>query len=201
MLDFRVCLQPSDSQPSVDIPPIENNPPVKDCALVQERQEAYWYARRFGLSVEESEDCGSDFVLHCLTHSLSFDNAPAQRRAYAHNFACDAFRAKSRYTHAQTLSAVYLLKASDHSAIRSSPETALFQLAFWNLMRPALSSLPQALQTMLLDHYGEGWTAKELAEALGRTEGAVNQALLRARRRLYLLLEKASVSQEDLSHP
>jgi RNA polymerase sigma-70 factor, ECF subfamily len=68
------------------------------------------------------------------------------------------------------------------------------------LVQNALRLLPPRDADILALKYGEGWSARELAERLGVGVPAIETRLLRARRRLRAQLESLATDFEDPGH-
>jgi RNA polymerase sigma-70 factor (ECF subfamily) len=68
------------------------------------------------------------------------------------------------------------------------------------MVRDALRHLPPRDADLLALKYGEGWSARELAERLGVGVPAIEARLLRAKRRLRARLESLATDFEDPNH-
>jgi RNA polymerase sigma-70 factor (ECF subfamily) len=68
------------------------------------------------------------------------------------------------------------------------------------MVRDALGLLPPRDADLLALKYGEGWSARELAERLGVGVPAIEARLLRAKRRLRAQLESLATDFEDPNH-
>ncbi len=167
-------------------------------------QLVYYHARRFGLSVPEAEDCAMDFLRHLWTHDR-VSASIALRRCRAHDFACDTYRSNLRRIRRETL--LSEITRSDGAFLdidrpdpHLMPEEVLMRNTFWELLQPCIIALRTDYASLLLGHYVDGLTVRELAEATGRSVGAVEQSLVRALRNLRVLLARAGVEMKDLSY-
>lgn len=117
----------------------------------------------------------------------------------ARDFVYDMRRALLRRAkHETSVGGQEILRTWDVKDLHLRPEQTIMQQAFWNLSKPHLDVLSSETCRMLLGQCIQGRTVKELTKGSGRTEGTIEQALLRARRLLRSLLKRAGLAEAGL---
>ncbi len=177
-------------------------------------QQAYYYgrasARQYRLQEVEAEDCAATFVEKIYRYSANLAGSgsappasPAWMRRcalnHASNFARD-LRRRSQYE----LACGELSHGREHTAgdVRKgsqSPDAMLLRDEFWVTIRGALNSLTPEPRAMFVRHHIYGETVRQLALRFGRSDHAVEQALLRARRRVGAELARRGMDRGSLS--
>ncbi|MDR3621257.1 MAG: RNA polymerase sigma factor [Paludisphaera borealis] len=92
------------------------------------------------------------------------------------------------------------LRPAPNEAPGPSPLVWLLHDERREIVQNALRSLPPRDADLLALKYGEGWSARELAERLGVGIPAIETRLMRARRRLRAQLESLATDFKDPSH-
>lgn len=160
-------------------------------------------SRRAGLNAEDAEDCAAQFVERMLTASPPTSNAGAWLRRCARNHIVDYMRARGRrLTHEcrwpETISGSGQSVASDFPDGAPGADANLLRDEFWRCLMAALAQLDPVPQQIFLRHHLNGDSVDDLAAAFDRTPHAVDQTLLRARKRLRTVLERQGLTEAEL---
>jgi len=159
-------------------------------------------ARRYGLSPDDAEDCGMDFVLHCLLHgarrcgsnALGHCAEPRMRVCVRH-FVLNFMRARSRRLRFEAVGAspldVLTLGCNDPSAAdpRSGERAADLQRA--------VEALPTAMRALVVEHYINRASCSEIAQRRQCSVHAIEQGLYRSRSRLRQIHAANQASDSD----
>lgn len=161
------------------------------------------YGRRAGLDVEDAEDCAAQFVERMLMISPPASGAGMWLRRCARNHAIDCVRAqKRRLTHEccwpETVSDGGQPSAWDYPDGRRDVDADLMRDEFWQRLLVALAQLDLVPQQIFLRYHLDGDSVVRLAAAFNRTPHAVEQTLLRARKRLRAVLERQGLTEAEL---
>lgn len=136
-------------------------------------------------SPEEAEDLTEEVFLRCLRHLSSFNPAKASFKSWAfriaHNLLVDHLRKKGREVVSEGRE-----KAGEAPSVEEEAEAEERRKA----VREALRELPRRQRQVVTMKYFAGMSNAEVAEALGRSEGAVNALQHRALRKLGGILER-----------
>lgn len=137
-------------------------------------------------SREEAEDLAEEVFLRCLVNISRFDPRKASFKTWvfriAHNLLVDHERRRSRRSHVSLDEAV---------AAEGPPFTdGVEEEERRRILRHALQRIPAAQRQVLIMRYLLGMDNREVASALGKSEGAVNALRHRGLRALGALLEE-----------
>ena len=168
------------------------------------------YALRSGLTFQESEDCATEFLeaewkkaggLESLD-ALCRDS-PAFVRKCAADFVHDVARSEHRrLNHVSDWPQIKEengdTQAWEADAHQPESDSEMVQEAFWDLLLPFLEMLGQNPREYFLRHYVGGEAVVDIARTAGKAAHAVEQSLLRSRKKLRAELEKAGFSYSGL---
>ena len=169
-------------------------------------------AVRRGLSFEDAEDCGMEFVAHMLRDEgrpavlhagMQQSYSAAWLRRCAANFAHNARRASLRRGRRErpwpqiAPAEGSWPQAWDGPGGPATVEADLLRGEFWQRIHAATAQLPPAARDLFTRHFVELASVQELAAASGRTPNAVRQALWALRRRLRALLEAQGLNEAE----
>lgn len=187
--------------PFPSVTPLQS-PLFRDPLYGPDLSAAYAYARRFGLSPDDSEDCALAFLLFKLSRGKPFDQERALCNRCAHDFACDQWRSHQRRRRREVLTsdedAIDAPKARPLLAEMPTPEQEALHSVAWNLMQSLLLLLAPLPRQVFWRHHFEGEEIAVIALSLGKTACCIEQMLWRTRRRLRDLLRAAGMEAADL---
>ena len=129
----------------------------------------YAYVARRSGGREAAEDLTAEVFHHALAHLGRFEWRGVPFAAWLMQIARNA-----------SPTAGSASRASAASPPPSPPTTALAEADRRAVLAQLVGALPQDQQRVVLERFVEGRSVREIAEALGRTEGAVKQLQFRA---------------------
>jgi RNA polymerase sigma factor (sigma-70 family) len=171
---------------------------------------ARFHAGRRGLTADEAEDCAVAFVERMLRKAgqavpreLPGHCFAAWLHRCAANFATSYCRARAPLGQnecpwPETLDANGSRQPWDCADNALTPEASLLREEFWRRMTAALEQLSPAMRELLVRHHLHDECIQEIAVSSGRTPHAVEQTLVRARRRQRAILERMGLSEPEL---
>lgn len=171
---------------------------------------AYLYTRQAGLSLEESDDCSTQFLEEETKKAGGLENlnrlcrdSPALIRKCALDFVRNNGRAAHRLAShqtswPQTVNASGKMLEWEANANQAEPDTEMVRQAFWDILLPFLETLSLNQCEYLIRHHLRGEEVADIARSAGRSTHAIEQSLYRSRTKLRAELEKAHLSYSDL---
>ena len=159
------------------------------------RRVGYRHAAQTGLSHEDCEDCAAEFLIQMLSEErkapsavLVITHVCAWEHTCAHHFALNYRRRESKYEHACDWQKLAGVETADVclacSCQAESPLDIAARHEFAQHLSLLLVCLPDSQQALFRRHHLQGETVPELARALQKTPGAIEQTLWRARQTL-----------------
>ena len=127
---------------------------------------AYTYLK----STHDAEDICQNIFLKLLTGGYTFDSA-AHEKAWVIRTTANACKDSLRAAHRRCVG----LEAVTEAAAPEAPDSAVLD---------AVMALPQKYREAVYLHYYEGYSVREIAKLLGRSEAAVSAHLSRGRKSL-----------------
>jgi RNA polymerase sigma-70 factor (ECF subfamily) len=142
----------------------------------------YWNAG----SREQAEDLAEETFLKCLVNIGSYDPGRGPFKAWAfriaHNLLVDQQRRRGRRRHEELKEDVEDREVTAQERLEDEERASA--------VREMLKELPSAQRQVIAMKYFADMSNTEVAQALGRSEGAVNALQHRALRRLGKILEE-----------
>lgn len=161
------------------------------------------YGRRMRLNAEDAEDCAALFAKRMLTASPPDSNAEAWLRRCARNHVVDCIRALRRHqahvcSWPQARDGDDSAEALEYADDAPGTDAGLMRDEFWRRLMAAFAKLDPIPQQIFLRHHRDGEPVQDLAAAFDRTPHAIEQTLLRARKRLRAALERQGLTEAEL---
>lgn len=195
-----------------------HSPGQQDRFWQELRRAAYAQALRCGLSRDDAEDSAMAFVADRISDPGAGGAAPsAWDRRCAHNFSRNFRRALLRRQRREVSGSPQTGSGGDAAAGTEeieafsgcapfdtadarvlSPERSLLCEEFHEILWAALERLPAASRSLFVRHYLFEESIRALSDSSGRSEAAVKQALLRARRQVRAALQRRGIEEDDL---
>jgi|SRR5579872_4670580 len=164
------------------------------------------HALRAGLTREDVEDCAITFVERMFLRNETLlrarlsDGSVQWLHVCARNHARSFRRASDRhrrYIATDVELCTGMESTGGVSPGQGDPTAGMIRSERWESVAACIDQLSPALQELLIRHYFLDESCQDLAARTGRTPHAVEQALLRARKRIKALLLRRGLTAAD----